>query len=77
LREDAILPRLTDPDVAVREAVAVTVKAQQQGVAALARTSAEIERLARARIGAAQASLHVLTREGLIPDPRGNCGVKV
>jgi malate dehydrogenase (oxaloacetate-decarboxylating) len=77
LREDAILPRLTDPDVAVREAVAVTVKAQQQGVAALARTSAEIERLARARIGAAQASLHVLMREGLIPDPRGNCGVKM
>jgi malate dehydrogenase (oxaloacetate-decarboxylating) len=77
LHADAILPAMTDPDVAVREAVAVAMKAQRQGVAALARTAAEIEQLARARIGAAQASLHVLMREGLIPDPRGNCGVKV
>jgi malate dehydrogenase (oxaloacetate-decarboxylating) len=70
LREDAILPGMTDPDIAIRVALAVASKAQQQDIAALARTAAEIEHSARAKINAAQDSLHVLMREGLIADPK-------
>jgi malate dehydrogenase (oxaloacetate-decarboxylating) len=69
LRDDAILPLTTDPEVPVREAVAVGLAAQKEGVAALAPDAARLEAAARAAITAARAALDTLVAGGLIAVP--------
>ena len=69
LGEDSILPPMMDPEVAVREAVAVGLQAQQQGIAALALTRSALESGARQIIAGARATVDQLMREGLIALP--------
>ena len=66
LREDALLPKMDDPEVAVREAVATGMMAQEQGVARVAKRPEDLERDARARILGAREATAVLMRSGLI-----------
>jgi malate dehydrogenase (oxaloacetate-decarboxylating) len=66
LREDSILPRMDDSEVAVREAVAVGMMAQEEGIAGLSRTREQLERAARSAIATAREATHILMREGLI-----------
>ena len=73
LREDAILPFMDDLDVPVREAVAVGMAAQADGVAQLTPTRDELERGARSAIEESRRATDVLMREKVIrpvPTPR-------
>jgi malate dehydrogenase (oxaloacetate-decarboxylating) len=69
LRDDAILPPMGDWEVAARIAAATGLKAQEQGLAALALDGEALYQGALARIRNARDSLDLLTREGLIPAP--------
>jgi len=69
LREDRILPRMDDPDVAVRVAAATAGQAQREGMARLSKTREELLAGARATIATAQEATRLLMREGLIPPP--------
>ena len=66
LREDAILPRMDDIDVPVREAVAVGLAAQSEGVAQLAPSADELAAGARAAIERVRDATNTLMREHLI-----------
>ena len=66
LREDAILPGMDDTEVAVREAVAAGMMAQQEGVARLSRTQEQLARAARDAIATAREATQLLMREHLI-----------
>jgi malate dehydrogenase (oxaloacetate-decarboxylating) len=67
LARDCILPRMEEPEVAARVAAAVASKAQELGLATLARTrEAEFES-ALATIGAARRASRLLCESGLIP----------
>jgi malate dehydrogenase (oxaloacetate-decarboxylating) len=66
LRDDHILPGMTDPEVPVREAVAVGLTAQAQDIAAASRSREELEAGARAAIASARDTLRTLMRDGLI-----------
>ncbi|MEX1205342.1 MAG: NADP-dependent malic enzyme [Dongiaceae bacterium] len=69
LREDRILPRMDDRDVAVRVAAATAGQAQREGMARLSKTHEELLAGARATIATAQEATRLLMREGLIPPP--------
>jgi malate dehydrogenase (oxaloacetate-decarboxylating) len=69
LREDAILPRMDDEEVAVREAVAVGLAAQREKVARLAPSADELDAQARTTIRAAREATRALMNAGLIRDP--------
>ena len=69
LRQDRILPRMDDPDVAVRVAAATAGQAQREGMARLSKTREELLAGARATIATAQEATRLLMREGLIPPP--------
>lgn len=66
LREDAILPLMDNLEVPVREAVAVGLAAQTDGVAQISLTRDEMERRARKAIEDARRATEVLMREQLI-----------
>jgi len=66
LREDYVIPTMEDEAVFVREAVAVAMKAQEQGVARLARSREELARTAEATIREAKTTTRVLMEAGLI-----------
>ena len=67
LREDYIVPNMDEWEVFPREAVAVAMKAQEQGVARLHASPEELYTRAAAVIKAARDQVQLLTREGLIP----------
>jgi malate dehydrogenase (oxaloacetate-decarboxylating) len=69
LRDDAILPKMGDWEVAARIAAATGLKAQEQGLAALSLDGESLYQGALARIRNARDSLDLLTRDGLIPAP--------
>jgi malate dehydrogenase (oxaloacetate-decarboxylating) len=69
LRDDYILPTLTDPEVPVREAAAVGLTAQRQGIAALTRTSEQLSAGARNAIATSRDIVRTLMHEGLIVSP--------
>ena len=69
LREDAVLPRMDDIEVPAREAVAVGMKAQEQGIARLEATAEELHARTVARVRAAREATAVLMKEGLISLP--------
>lgn len=58
---------MEDIDVFVREAVAVGMKAQEQGLTRLRLERDELEQRARAAIEAARRQLDVMMETGLIP----------
>lgn len=69
LAADAILPRIDDPEVPVRVAVATAMAAQRQGLARVAKEADVIRDQARAAIDRARAATRVLMGEGIIPAP--------
>jgi malate dehydrogenase (oxaloacetate-decarboxylating) len=69
LTDDYIVPRMDEWDVFPREAVAVAMKAQEQGVARLKATREELFARATATIQAARDQVQLMMREGVIPPP--------
>ncbi len=67
LSEDYIIPSMAEWEVYPREAVAVAMKAQEQGVAMLKRTREELFAEAETKIKRARDQLQVLMEEGIIP----------
>jgi malate dehydrogenase (oxaloacetate-decarboxylating) len=66
LYEDYIVPTMDEWEVFPREAVAVAVQAQQQGVARLTATREQLYAKASATIRAAREQVQLLMREGMI-----------
>jgi len=66
IHEEYIAPSMDEWDVFPREAVAVAMKAQEQGVARLTATRDELFARALATIKAAREQVHLLMDEGLI-----------
>ena len=66
LEDDNILPTMTDWEVFAREAAAVGVKAQEQGVARLTKSRDELLAVATATIRQAQEMARVLMDQGII-----------
>jgi malate dehydrogenase (oxaloacetate-decarboxylating) len=66
LREDYVIPSMDDEALFVREAVAVAMKAQDQGVARLSRSREELVRGAEAVMREAKATTRVLMEAGLV-----------
>jgi malate dehydrogenase (oxaloacetate-decarboxylating) len=71
IHDDNILPRMDEWDVVPRVAVAAGLKAQEQGIAGLAKTRHELHRTAERVIWQARESVRLLMGEGLIPAPPG------
>lgn len=69
LRDDYIVPSMMDLDVFVNEAVAVGVKAIEQGVARRVLTKAELTKQAETVIRRARAEVEILQRAGHIAPP--------
>jgi malate dehydrogenase (oxaloacetate-decarboxylating) len=66
--EEHILPTMDDWDVFPREAVAVGMKAQEQGLARLQRPADELYRHATDIIGRSRELTHWMMKQGFIPD---------
>ncbi len=69
LREDYIVPSMMDLDVFVNEAVAVGMKAIEQGVARRSLTKAELAKQAETMIKRARAEVDILQKAGHVPPP--------
>jgi malate dehydrogenase (oxaloacetate-decarboxylating) len=67
LREDYIIPKMDEPDVFVREAVAVGLKAIEQGVARKILTRDQLYRQAELMINRARMETQVKMQERIIP----------
>ncbi len=67
LREDYIIPTMEEWEVFPREAVAVALKAIEQGVARVKRTREELMKMAEDTIRNARETVQLLMREKLIP----------
>jgi len=79
LTEDHILPTMEDWEVYAREAAAVGMKAQEEGVARLEATYDELFEHARAMIGRSRRLTEMMMDEGFIPEPpvgNGHNGTK-
>ena len=72
LREDYIIPTMEEWEVFPREAVAVALKAIEQGVARVKRSKEELMKMAEETIRNARETVQVLMREKLIPPPPEN-----
>jgi malate dehydrogenase (oxaloacetate-decarboxylating) len=72
LRDDYIVPSMMEPEVFVNQAVAVGLKAIDQGIARRALSESELRREATEKIRHAQAETQVLIDSGIIvPPPKG------
>lgn len=69
MTEGTILPRMEEWEVFPRIAVVTAVKAQEQGIARLSRSSEQLYEAARRIMGQAREATEVLMRAGLIPSP--------
>ncbi|MCX6092223.1 MAG: NADP-dependent malic enzyme [Candidatus Bipolaricaulota bacterium] len=69
LREDSILPTMMETETFVNQAVAVGMKAIEQGIARRAVSAAELRTEAELRIRHAQNETLILQREGIILPP--------
>ncbi len=67
LREDYIIPTMDEWSVFPREAVAVGLKAIEQGLARVVRTREELMDMAEKKIRHARETIHLLMKEGFIP----------
>jgi malate dehydrogenase (oxaloacetate-decarboxylating) len=70
LRDDDILPRMDEWDVFSRVAVAVGLKAQEQGIAQLRKGADDLHGEAAARTREAREATYLLMRGGIIRAPR-------
>jgi malate dehydrogenase (oxaloacetate-decarboxylating) len=69
LRDDAILPPMDDPEVVVREAVAVGLQAIAQGLAARPMSADELRASAIQKVSEARRTMAVLMESGVIASP--------
>ncbi|HUJ57319.1 MAG TPA: NADP-dependent malic enzyme [Kofleriaceae bacterium] len=69
LRDDALLPRMDDEEVAIREAVATGLAAQQEGVAQVSRSAEQLRASAAAAIRNARDATRALMEAGVILSP--------
>ncbi len=69
LSDEYILPTMDEWEVVPRVAVATALKAQEQGVARLRKSSEDLHRSAEEKIREARKALAVLTNEGVILRP--------
>lgn len=69
LRDDYIVPSMMDLDVFVNEAVAVGLKAIEQGVARRVLSAAELRKQAETMIKRARAEVDILQKAGHVPPP--------
>jgi len=69
LREDYIVPTMMEIDVFINEAVAVGLKAIEQGIARRPLSEDQLRHEAETKIRRAQAETKILMREGHIPPP--------
>lgn len=69
INEDNITPTMAEWEVFVREAVAVGMKAQEQGVARIKVSRDELKRQAESMIKNARDTAEMMMKEGLIPPP--------
>lgn len=69
INEESIVPRMDEWEVYPLEAVAVGLKAQEQGVAGLARSREQLHEEASRKIREAQGATHFLMKEGFIRSP--------
>lgn len=67
ITEDNIAPTMAEWEVSIREAVAVGMKAQEQGVARVKASREELTKQAESMIKNARESAALLMKEGLIP----------
>ncbi len=67
INEDNIAPTMAEWEVFIREAVAVGMKAQEQGVARIKATREDLTKQAEKMIKNARETTHLLMKEGLIP----------
>jgi malate dehydrogenase (oxaloacetate-decarboxylating) len=68
ITEEYILPRMDDWEVFIEEAVAVGMKAMEQGVAALKISKEELLRKAEEKICRAREETHLLMKNNIIPE---------
>ena len=68
LHEENIIPTMEEVEPFIREAVAVGMKAQEQGVATIKVSAEELRRNAETMIREARRTVEVLQREGIIPE---------
>jgi malate dehydrogenase (oxaloacetate-decarboxylating) len=66
LRADSIIPKMDEPNVFIREAVAVGMKAIEQGVARKVLTRDQLYRQAELMISRARRETEVKMKEGII-----------
>jgi len=69
LSETYIVPGMDDPEVFIREAVAVGMKAIETGIARVTLSREELENRARTAIGRARSQTKMLMSEGFIRNP--------
>jgi len=69
LDDEYIVPTMMETDVFINEAVAVGLKAIEQGIARRELTADQIRQEAEGKIRRAQAETETLMRSGLIPPP--------
>ena len=69
IHEEYIVPTMMETEVFINEAVAVGLKAIEQGIARRTLSEAELRREAEAKIRHAQEETKILMREGHIPPP--------
>ncbi len=67
ISEDNIAPTMWEPEAYINEAVAVAMKAQEQGVARISRSEEELRKSAETMIKGAQEMTTLLMKEGFIP----------
>ena len=70
LREDYVVPTMEDYEVFIKEAVAVAIKAMEQGLARLKLSKTELEERARDIINRARAETKCLIEKGFIKEPQ-------
>jgi malate dehydrogenase (oxaloacetate-decarboxylating) len=72
ISEDNIAPTMAEWEVYIREAVAVAMKAQEQGVARIRASREELTKRAEAMIKSARETTALLMKEGYIPPVPGD-----
>jgi len=70
LADDMILPTMGDWEIYPREAAAVGMKAQEQGLAGIARSYDELLSIAKQIIGRSRGLTHMMMEQGYIPAPQ-------
>jgi len=68
INEDDIVPRMNEKGAFVEEAVAVGMKAQEQGIAKLKVNADELHKKAEAMIASAQGQVNALVKGGFIAE---------